>query len=136
LVEHLFNTDKFFEESQRVLKKNGYLIITTPNLCAWFNRIFMLFGIQPLFLEPSTKSKLIGAGPLKRFKKESQPVGHVRILTINAIKDLLKENGFELKDIKGAVYDQGLPEILLPIDKIFAFFPSLASILVVIAQKK
>lgn len=134
-IEHLYNPDFFLAESNRVLKKNGFLILTTPNLCAWFNRVLMFVGIQPLFLEPSTKSKLIGAGPLKKFKKESTPVGHVRIFCIDAIRDLLKENGFKMIKVKGAIYDQGLPKKLFFIDRLFKFKPSLSSILVVLAKK-
>jgi len=32
LIEHLYDTDYFFEEANKVLKAGGYLIITTPNL--------------------------------------------------------------------------------------------------------
>src|SRR3989344_5980541 len=96
VIEHLYNPDIFLSEVSRILKKNGYLILSTPNLCAWFNRILMLFGIQPLFVEPSTKSKLVGAGILKRFKKDAHPVGHVRIFTIEALKDMLKMNNLRL----------------------------------------
>ncbi len=135
IIEHLYNADYFLSEVNRILKKGGHIVFSTPNLCAWFNRIFMPLGIQPLFLEPSTKSKLVGAGVLKRFKKESQPVGHIRIFTIAALKDMLKMNNFRNISVKGALYDEGLPKSLLFIDKIFSFEPRLASNLLVIAKK-
>jgi len=135
VLEHLYDPDLFLSECNRILKQNGYLIITTPNLCAWYNRIFMVLGIQPLFLEPSTKSKLVGAGILKKFKKESQPVGHIRIFTYPALKDLLKMNGFEIIKTQSAIFDEGLPKILLPLDKIFTFYPRLGSHLVILAKK-
>ena len=135
IIEHLYNPDFFLSESNRILKNGGYLIFSTPNLCAWFNRILMPLGIQPIFLEPSTKSKYVGAGFLNRFKKEGQPVGHVRIFTIRALKDMLAMNHLRLVAIKGSLFDEGLPKQALWIDKIFGLVPSLASNLVVIARK-
>jgi ubiquinone/menaquinone biosynthesis C-methylase UbiE len=76
LIEHLVNPDYFLEECWRVLKPSGYLLISTPNLQAWYNRALFLMGIQPLFYEVSTKSLLIGACALKRIKKSAVPVGH------------------------------------------------------------
>ncbi len=136
VLEHFYNPDFFLDEANRVLKHGGFLIFSTPNLCAWFNRVLMPLGIQPLFLEPSTKSKLVGAGFLKRFKKESQPVGHVRIFTIAALKDMLSASGFKVIAVKGSLFDEGLPKSALWLDRIFSLVPSLSSNLVVLAKKK
>ncbi len=40
VIEHLKTPDKFLKEAKRVLKRNGTLIITTPNKKSWSNRIF------------------------------------------------------------------------------------------------
>jgi len=135
VIEHLNNPDLFLRECNRILKKGGYLVLTTPNLCAWYNRILMLFGVQPLFLEPSTESKLIGAGFIKKFKKESEPVGHIRIFTCAALKDLLEKEGFRVLDVRGAIFDQGFPKKALFLDRMFTPLPNLSSILVISAKK-
>lgn len=135
LIEHLYNPDIFLEESNRILKKGGYLLITTPNLCAWFNRILLPMGVQPLFLEPSTKSKLVGAGFLKKFKKDYHPIGHVRIFTLAALKDMFQMNNFKLITVKGALSEDTIPKKLLFLDKIFTALPSLSSDLIVLAMK-
>jgi SAM-dependent methyltransferase len=135
VIEHLYNPDLLIEESNRLLKKDGFLIISTPNLCAWFNRILMLFGMQPIFIEPSTKSKFVGAGFLKRFKKDPHPVGHVRIFTLPALKDMLKMYGFKIISIKGGNFDEGFPKQLLLIDNLFKIVPSLSSHLIIAAKK-
>jgi 2-polyprenyl-3-methyl-5-hydroxy-6-metoxy-1,4-benzoquinol methylase len=135
IIEHLYNPDCFLAELNRILKNQGYLVLSTPNLCVWYNRILMLLGIQPLFLEPSTKSKLVGAGFLKRFKKESQPVGHVRIFTFEALKDMLKMNGFKIEAVKGAVFEEGFPKSVLMFDRIFKVSPKLSSHFVILARK-
>jgi len=36
VIEHLENDEKFIEEAHRVLRKNGRLILTTPNWISWY----------------------------------------------------------------------------------------------------
>jgi SAM-dependent methyltransferase len=117
------------------LKLGGHFVLSTPNLCAWYNRILMVFGVQPLFLEPSTKSKLVGAGVLKKFKKEPQPVGHVRIFTFEALKDILKMHGFKIVKTGGAIFDEGFPRWIFPADRFFNLLPKMASHFVILCRK-
>ncbi len=53
VIEHLYNPDLVLQECHRILKKDGKLLITTPNLTSWFNRILLLFGYFPLNLDIS-----------------------------------------------------------------------------------
>src|SRR5262249_3188709 len=73
VIEHLVNPDLLLLESVRVLRPGGHVVITTPNLHAWFNRLLFVAGIQPVFHETSTRSTQVGAGPLRRFKSDSRP---------------------------------------------------------------
>lgn len=47
VIEHIKYVDWFFTEANRVLKLDGKLIVSTPNLAAWHNRILLLFGQMP-----------------------------------------------------------------------------------------
>jgi len=47
LIEHIPNTLFFLSECKRILKKNGFLILSTPNICSLKERIRMLFGELP-----------------------------------------------------------------------------------------
>lgn len=78
IIEHIFDTDKFLKNIHSVLKEDGVLILSTPNLAALGRRIFLLFGINPLI-------------ELTARKYES---GHIRYFTLGSLKKLLKENGF------------------------------------------
>lgn len=49
VIEHTTNDDVFLSEIYRVLKPEGILILTTPNLVSLGNRILMLFGLLPRF---------------------------------------------------------------------------------------
>jgi SAM-dependent methyltransferase len=46
-IEHLLDPLHALDEVRRVLKKKGFLILTTPNFASLFNRIRLLFGINP-----------------------------------------------------------------------------------------
>lgn len=136
VIEHMFDPDKVFEECSRVLKKEGVLVVTTPNLCAWYNRLLVTLGIQPIFYESSTKDPKNGSGPLMaRLKQGKIPVGHIRIFTLRALTDQLKRSGFVIKEIKGAHFEP-LPKPIRLIDDIVKLYPRLASGFVVVAKKK
>ena len=134
IIEHLYNTDRLVEEIYRILKPGGYLIITTPNLNCWINRLIFLLGNQPLFLETSTKSSLIGMGFLKHLKKQEAPVGHLRIFNKDSIKDILEFNKLKIVNMKGGTFDV-FPNILNLIDRIFSLFPKYSCNMIVLAKK-
>jgi SAM-dependent methyltransferase len=135
ILEHMYNPDFLLEEIHRVLKETGYLLLSTPNLCAWYNRILLLFGIQPLFIETSVKWAFVGAGPLRRFKKETYPIGHVRVFNFQALKDLLTVNGFKIVLKKGGVFEV-FPKFVLIFDSFFTRFPNLASEFIILEKKE
>ncbi len=134
VLEHLINPDNFLSESRRVLKENGILVISTPNLAAWFNRLIFLFGYQPFFLEASTQDKTIGLKFTRRLTKNRQPLGHVRVFTLYALDDLLKLHKFKVLETRGGEVNY-LPQYMKPFDKLFSYIPSLATDLIVIAKK-
>ncbi len=47
VIEHLYNSDLVISEIYRILKRNGILILSTPNLASWINRLVLLLGYQP-----------------------------------------------------------------------------------------
>jgi hypothetical protein len=70
------------------------LILSTPNLGYWVNRLLLLVGISPLFVENSASVKL---GRRFRFLGQGNATqGHIRLFTYRAARDLLELQGFEL----------------------------------------
>ena len=132
VIEHVPDTDGLLAEINRILKKDGYLIISTPNLASWANRIILLFGIQPLFTEVSyrkvlgRKYKILGQG--------NKPVGHLRIFTQNSLRDILMENNFYIESKKGVIFNFPFPLSL--IDLFFSNFFGLASGFIYFSRKK
>ncbi|HQE50065.1 MAG TPA: class I SAM-dependent methyltransferase, partial [Fervidobacterium sp.] len=47
VIEHISETDLLLKEMHRILREDGYAILSTPNLAAWHNIISLLVGLQP-----------------------------------------------------------------------------------------
>jgi hypothetical protein len=120
-------TDSIMEEIHRVLTDQGQLLISTPNLASWFNRIALLFGIQPAFSEVSFK-KVYG-------RPGSGIVGHLRLFTRRALKAFVEDNGFHNSKIVGVPFPE-LPRFVRPLDTLLSRFPSIAGGLVMRADKR
>ena len=79
VLEHILDTETLLEEVNRVLKPEGYLLITTSQL---------------------TRLKLFGIA-LKAFDKYFYPTSpHIRYFTRNTLASLLRQKGFEVSRYK------------------------------------
>lgn len=91
VIEHLYQSPKFaLKEIKRVLKKNGQLIITTPNVARSINRLFLLMGknIYPAiddFFDDNAINK-------------SLYFRHNREYTMAEIKRLVEESGLSCQE--------------------------------------
>src|SRR5438874_5853404 len=47
VLEHLTYPNEFLAEASRVLVRDGLLLLSTPNLASWHNRLLILFGYSP-----------------------------------------------------------------------------------------
>lgn len=102
IIEHLYNTDNFFKEVHSILKKNGVLLLTTPNLASWMNRFFLFFGFQPFDTEVSDEGHIFGKELIYHLmgKKVSRSLGHLRCFTKKALRSVLKHYHFKvLKEV-------------------------------------
>ncbi|MFA6518457.1 MAG: methyltransferase domain-containing protein [Candidatus Shapirobacteria bacterium] len=79
IIEHLYNTSLFLAEIRRILKKNGTLIMSTPNVASLGRRLMLLFGVSP-FLETELSKT---------------DAGHVRYFTKKSLLSLLTKNKFK-----------------------------------------
>lgn len=104
LIEHLVNTDHFFIEVFRILKPRGFLVVSTPNLASWVNRLLLLFGYQPYFSEVSFN---IDAGKLlsRRGKDHYEAAGHLRMYTLRALMEQIRFYGFRIVEVIGSHAD-------------------------------
>ena len=131
VIEHLYDPDFAIDEFKRVLRPNGRIIITTPNLAAWYNRLLLLVGMQPIHSEVSTR-KVVG----RRFSILGQggfPVGHIRLFTLQGLVDFVNLHGLTLIQVDG--YALEFVRKLQFLDRFFSKFPSFASGFVVLLEK-
>ena len=81
VIEHLENPYKLIRDCYSLLKENGKLIITTPNVTSYKSRIlFLLFG---RFFE--------------FFPRDKERSGHINPIPYWELCDILEENGFEME---------------------------------------
>ena len=125
VIEHVVDTDGIVDEIHRVLHPDGVLILSTPNLAAWFNRIGLLAGLQPAFTEVAYSGVYGRPG--------DEVVGHLRLFTWRALREFLSAHDFEIVSIKGAPF-HGLPRLAHGLDRLATRSPSVAADLLVVAR--
>jgi ubiquinone/menaquinone biosynthesis C-methylase UbiE len=90
VIEHIWNKDNMLEEAYRILKHGGLLMLTTPNLATWANRLLLLMGKTPFYYDISVKRPLTKYG-----------YGHVNLYTLELLRKHLSLTGFEVIEIRG-----------------------------------
>jgi len=101
IIEHVDETDTLIESIKSVLKPDGLVYLTTPNLAAWHSRIILLFGYQPLATEVSNIKSSFGKGKILE-KYYNKPVHHIRVFTYRALLEFVEyHNLVVVKSIGG-----------------------------------
>jgi len=107
VIEHVSNIDLFLTEIYRVLKPDGYSIISTENGSSWHNIFASVMGWQ-IFSLTNCSNKLSGIGnPLAIHRNESgvlQSWTHKVIFNYRGLKELFEIFGFNNIEILGAGY--------------------------------
>lgn len=123
VIEHLIDTDGFIRELQRCVRPGGFVLITTPNLVSFENRVRILLGVYPIWVNYN----LAGSG-------------HVRAYTPRILKKQLREHGFQVVVHKGNwvpfvpqrfVNDINMPFLAITGD----ILPSLSMDIIMLAQR-
>lgn len=126
VIEHLVDTDSIMDEIHRVLRGDGQLLISTPNLASWFNRISLLLGVQPAFSEVSFR-KVYG-------RPGSGLVGHLRLFTKRAFIEFVNDKGFTATKVVGIPFPE-LPKFIRPVDALLSRITSIAGGVVIVADR-
>jgi 2-polyprenyl-3-methyl-5-hydroxy-6-metoxy-1,4-benzoquinol methylase len=91
LIEHLTNPDKEIKETNKILKKDGLLVITTPNINCFFSRItgrkwWNILRMHLFYFSPETITKLLQKNGFRIIKIES----YSRTITLKYAIDWFK----------------------------------------------
>ncbi|QGA55489.1 methyltransferase domain-containing protein [Sulfolobus sp. E5-1-F] len=128
VIEHLYNSDLVMSEIKRLLRsEDGILILSTPNLSSWINRLVLLLGYQPFSHDVSF------LGGFGRIKYKTQTNGHIKSFTLRAMINYLSFFNFKILEINGVEGD-GISGFLAKVDSLFSKFPSLASHMFIVAK--
>jgi len=139
VIEHLADPDNLLSETSRLIKKNGYFLISTPNLASWINRLLFILGVVPIGYEISWKYRIgdsiIGIPP-----REYNSSGHLKLYTYHALLEHLSLYNFVPIKTKPISYDspfanKNLSRFFYLISKIFSKTPSLSEGFAVLAKK-
>jgi hypothetical protein len=87
------------------------LVLSTPNVVSWANRILVPLGIQPLFTETSSEAHLGRRWAL--LGQGNQVQGHLKVFTHRSLGELLVRCGFTVVDRRGmpAEFPRGVDRI-------------------------
>ena len=128
VIEHLTNVDHFISESERVLRKGGYTIVSSNNLSSWHNIFSLLSGWTPFDLTCSSSRVWSLGNPLAIHNMKSSYYGstftHKCVYTIRWLREWYQLYNFELVEVYGAGY-YPLPSVFAKIDKNHSAFITL-----------
>jgi len=126
VIEHLLDNEVFVEEIHRVLKKNGYLVLSTPNLASLTNRLRLLFGKYPKYMSTTWKTQDY----------------HAHLYTPELMKTQLEKAGFRIVIFSSPnffnpfITKSYCPEFIKTLSmKVGDIFPTIGSHMVLLAQK-
>lgn len=116
VIEHLLDDAKFIKKCKTNLMDGGLLILTTPNLVFWVNRIFMLFGEMPMF----------AFAPY-----------HYRIYNKKVLSEVICEAGLKILEFRSShvLFSTRRNKLGLIFEILGDVFPALGAHLIICAQK-
>lgn len=135
VIEHIHDSDNFISEIYRILKPNGYAIVSTENASSWCNIFASIMGWQ-IFSLTNISNKKSGIGnpfALHKNHERGLPINlspnnidvsswnHIRIYNIRGLKEYFEVFGFKIEEMKGSGYFP-LPAKMGNIDKTHCHF--------------
>lgn len=123
VIEHLIDTDGFIKELYRCVKPCGFVLLTTPNLVSFENRIRSLMGIYPIWVD----YRLHGSG-------------HIRAYTPSILRRQLRSFDFKIVTMTGNwvpfIFQKFLDDIKAPwLSFTGTILPRLAMDIIILVKK-
>lgn len=131
VIEHVPHPDRMLVEIRRILADRGTLVLSTPNMVGWANRVLVPLGIQPLFTETSSEVHL--GRRWRALGQGNQVQGHLKVFSHRALREILGRTGFTVSSVRGMTAE--FPPPVDRLDRLCARFPPLASDLLVVATR-
>ena len=97
VIEHVFSPDRLLRQLASVAADDALIVLSTPNLAYWANRLMLLLGISPFFVENSAEAVL--GRRWRRLGQGNATQGHLRLFTHRAMLDLLARERFTVNAV-------------------------------------
>lgn len=105
VIEHVHDTDGFVREIRRLLRPDGYALISTNNLSSWHNVVSLALGWQPM---PCNVSDVVKVGnPFDVYDRHEETAPgqlHLRVFTGRALTELARYHGLRPVTERSAGY--------------------------------
>jgi len=117
IIEHMLDEAAFLQECRRVLKPNGQLVLTTPNLSFLVNRFLVLAGRTPMFVH--------------------EPY-HYHFHTRRTLTQLVLSQGFRVERVTAShvLYSRRLHPTGLIFERLADWFPTFGAHLIMFARRQ
>ncbi len=126
ILDHLHNPDNLLREVHRLLRPNGYAIISIGNIAAWHNIFSLCLGFQPPLIHASPEA-LVG-NPLYPYADDplvSKGHGHLRVWAWMGFRNLLKHHGLRILAMCGCGWyplPPSMASIMCRLDKMHSVY--------------
>lgn len=119
-ILHMNDTHGFMSEMHRVLKPQGYAIVTALNLASFHHILALVMGYQPLVLVDMRLKKPVGnpllQGDLLGSPHRKPGQNRARAFAYQALVELLQTYGFEIQRLTAV----GYPPVPYPVSQLLA----------------
>lgn len=126
IIEHLINIDLFLEEVRRVLRPDGYAILSINNLASWHSRFSLALGMEAVPVHVSNEAKMDDASdPLQAVHHPSQSDSRLLVFSFQGLAELCHYHGFWVERLTFAGYyplPPHLPHLTYKLDTVHAAF--------------
>jgi SAM-dependent methyltransferase len=93
VIEHLWNTDNMLREIRRLLKPDGYAVVSTNNLASWHNVVSLAMGWQPPPCHASDELIVGNPAGLREGVTGARGQMHLRLFTGRALAGVARYHG-------------------------------------------
>ena len=95
VIEHLWNTDNMLREIRRLLKPDGYAVVSTNNLASWHNVVSLAMGWQPPPCHASDELIVGNPAGLREGVTGARGQMHLRLFTGRALAGVARHHGLD-----------------------------------------